>query len=327
MSNRRIRGEGGAHYHCMSRVVGGERLLGEREKGVLSGLLWRAAEFSGVQVLSYAVMSNHFHVLVSVPEADMVPDEELVRRYGVLYGENRSPWHPKPEVLAGLLEANDTEGQSWRRRLSARMGDVSAFMKTVKQRFALWYNQSHGRFGAFWAERFKSVLLEGNAHTLATVAAYIDLNPVRAGLVEDPGLYRWSGYGEAMGGKRRARAGLRGIFGEEEATDWGDVVARYRRLLFGKGAGGASTVAKIPRERVLKVLEAGGKVARGEALQCRVRYFTDGAVLGSAAFVEGWLKTRGPDRRRKGAPTPQPLEGSDWEGLTVARGLRRRLYG
>ena len=69
------------------------------------------------------------------------------------------------------------------------MGDVSAFMKTVKQRFSVWYNQSHARYGTLWADRFKSVLVEGDTRALATVAAYIDLNPVRAGMVEDPGKY------------------------------------------------------------------------------------------------------------------------------------------
>ena len=66
------------------------------------------------------------------------------------------------------------------------MGDVSAFMKELKQRFSIWFNRSHKRFGTLWAERFKSVLIENAASALRTVAAYIDLNPVRAGLVEDP---------------------------------------------------------------------------------------------------------------------------------------------
>ncbi|MFP4261710.1 MAG: transposase, partial [Opitutales bacterium] len=51
-------------YHAMSRVVGGERLLGPREKEVFRKMLWQVADFSGVEVLTYCIMDNHFHVLV-----------------------------------------------------------------------------------------------------------------------------------------------------------------------------------------------------------------------------------------------------------------------
>jgi hypothetical protein len=64
------------------------------------------------------------------------------------------------------------------------MYDLSVFIKELKGRFAQWYNQRHDRYGVLWAERFKSVLLEGG-QALAAVAAYIELNPVRAGLCAD----------------------------------------------------------------------------------------------------------------------------------------------
>ena len=60
----------------------------------------------------------------------------------------------------------------------------------------------HGRKGTLWEDRFRSVLVEGAGLALATMAAYIDLNPVRAGMVEDPKDYRWSGYGAAMAGRK-----------------------------------------------------------------------------------------------------------------------------
>tara|TARA_B100001123_G_scaffold354875_1_gene407626 strand:- start:165 stop:374 length:210 start_codon:yes stop_codon:yes gene_type:complete len=67
----------------------------------------------------------------------------------------------------------------------ARMGDLSFFIKELKQWFSIWYNRTHKRYGTLWAERFKSVLVKGVPASLKTIAAYIDLNPVRAGLVED----------------------------------------------------------------------------------------------------------------------------------------------
>ena len=88
------------------------------------------------------------------------------------------------------------------------MWDVSVFMKLLKQRFTQWFNQQWGRKGTLWEERFKSVLVEGAGEVLATMAAYIDLNPVRAGIVKDPADYRWCGYAEATAGSRRAQRGL-----------------------------------------------------------------------------------------------------------------------
>ncbi|MCX6873462.1 MAG: hypothetical protein NTW21_06590 [Verrucomicrobia bacterium] len=79
-------------------------------------------------------------------------------------------------------------------------------MKTLLLRFSRWLNTKHERTGAWWESRFKSVLVEDGVAS-RTVAAYIDLNPVRAGMVEDPADYRWSSYGEAMGGGPRGHGG------------------------------------------------------------------------------------------------------------------------
>ncbi len=89
-----------------------------------------------------------------------------------------------------------------------RMFDLSAFVQSVKLGFSKWYNRKHGRKGTLWEERFGSVLVEGAGNAVATMAANVDLNPVRAGLVQDPKEYRWSGYGEAVGGGRKARQGI-----------------------------------------------------------------------------------------------------------------------
>ena len=71
----------------MSRTVNGEKWFGLREKEYLRKLIWQVAEFSGVRVITYAVMDNHFHVLAEVPPERVVSDEEIVRRFAVLYPE------------------------------------------------------------------------------------------------------------------------------------------------------------------------------------------------------------------------------------------------
>ncbi len=125
------------------------------------------------------------------------------------------------------------------------MHDVSESVRELKGRYAQWYNRQYKRYGVLWAERFKSVLVESSARepdapeALTTMAAYIELSPVRAGLCEDPKEYRYCGYAEAVGGagkdkRTKARAGLAWIlgFGGGE-SDWGMVSGQYRKLIFG----------------------------------------------------------------------------------------------
>jgi putative transposase len=319
-------GGGGGALSLHVADLWGERLLGAREKEVLTGMLWQAAAFCGVRVLTFAVMSNHFHVLVFVPGKRVVSDAELVERYRALYGRSRAPFQPRPEVLEAILAAGGAEAAAWRERLLKRMHAVSEFMKTVKQRFTVWYNQHHGRYGTLWADRFKSVLVEAEPRALSTVAAYIDLNAVRAGLVQDPGDYRWCGYGEAMGGAERSRAGLQALFDNRHGR-WSSCVADYRLLLFGQGAKKTTAAAGLDRAAVLQVIGAQGRVSRAAALRCRVRYFTDGAVLGSAAFVRGWLEGHRAPGKTKRSPDPRPLAGADWGDLTVSHTLRKAVFG
>src|SRR5258708_33980375 len=124
-------------------------------------------------------------------------------------------------------------------------------MKLVKQRFSIWFNKSHGRYGTLWAERFTSILIEPQKQATSPTSAYIDLNCVRAGLAEDPKDYRFCGYAEAVAGKTAAREGLQRILGGKngEETQWA-----YRHLVFTNGAGIREPGRMIPlyeREKVM----------------------------------------------------------------------------
>ncbi len=326
MRQTRIKIEGEVSvYHCMTKIVGGDFFLeGEREKEVLRKQIWKVSAFCGVEILTYCIMSNHFHVLVRTPDASEIEelsDSEILRRARCIYSPE------KIEYFEDRLNEGGDIRKRFRTNLLSRMGDVSLFMKELKQRFSIWYNKSHRRSGTLWGERFKSVLVQDDPFALMTVAAYIDLNPVRAGTVMDPADYRYCGYGEAMGGERKARKGISRLSGLREP--WTRAVERYRVVVFGKGcAQGAQNESRgLNVEKTKKILNTGGKVDRTEALRCRVRYFSDGAVLGSKEFVQGYFeknRARFSAKRRDG---PRPMRGSDWGELTCLRDLRREVFG
>jgi hypothetical protein len=143
------------------------------------------------------------------------------------------------------------------------------------------------------------------------MACYIDLNPVRAGVVEDPGDYRWSGYGEAMRGESGALAGLAAVAGEGQAApaEAGEAAsaeakrARHRRELRGlvkyrvwlgqhgrerRGPGG-ELVRRGLREEVAERLRSGSGV-KSEQLGRRIRQLSAGVAVGSREWVEGWFE-------------------------------------
>ena len=188
----RIKAEGEAFYHVVSRIANKAFLLNNDEKKrVFVNMMHRAADFSGVDVVTYVVMDNHFHLCVRVPRREgEVPESEVLRRVGVLYGEDRRATLEKR--LAGFKEeGDDTAIAAELEKLRARMGDLSEFMKTFKQRVSQWYNSNYSHEGTLWSGRFKSVLVEDGRY-LRNLEAYIHGNPIRAGLVTRAADYEWS---------------------------------------------------------------------------------------------------------------------------------------
>ena len=327
------------YYHCISRVVDRRFIFEDPEKEHFVRLLREYERFCRVRVLTFCIMSNHFHVLVEVPKRpEVLPGpEEIVEDLKRLSG------HHFPEVVRQRFDmfgqAKDAKGlATYLATFHARMYDVSAFMKLVKQRFTQWYNARVSRKGTLWEDRFKSVLVEGAGRALATMAAYIDLNPVRAGIVGDPKDYRWSGYGEAMGGRKRAKEGLQFVVtaarrGTEETVTRS--LETYRQYLYLEGdarresvnSDGGLARGALPAEEVEAVLKAKGKLPLGAYLRCRVRYFCDGAVLGSREFVEGVFgayRGRFGPKRSTGARVMRGLTEST---LFTLRDLRVAVFG
>src|SRR6202047_2076056 len=174
-------------------------------------------------------MANHFHLLCEVPEPRLLSQNEVLERIEAGYGPQRV--RSLREQLARCTQQPDATEQSNRllEPYRRRMNDISIFVKELKGRFAQRYNRRHGRYGTLWAERFKSLLLEGG-RAVATVAAYIDLNPVRAALCAEPKDYRYCGYAEALAqGSALAREGIRIILDLPQTTCCEELSREYRK--------------------------------------------------------------------------------------------------
>ncbi len=172
------------------------------------------------------------------------------------------------------------------------------------------------------------------------MAAYIDLNPVRAGLVDKPEDYRWCSYAAAVGGMRLARAGLAEVVaatrGLARKMSWAAAQESYRQLLFGIGQavhGGATpngyvkTRSGFTERQIETVVASGGKLSLAAALRCRVRYFTDGVVLGSQAFVDEFFEKRRESFGKARTSGARRMKGADRGSLRVLRDLRIGAIG
>ena len=155
---------GGRFFHCISRVVNREFVLGEVEKDHLVRIMRKVEAFTGVRVLTYCLMDNHFHLLLDVPEApeEAFSDEAFLHRIRRYYtGPVGSiTWRDVEwKVRTWREDGADAAVEELKAQYCKRMYDLSEFMKTFKQRFTQWFNSRHERRGTLWESRFKSVLI------------------------------------------------------------------------------------------------------------------------------------------------------------------------
>ena len=354
-------------YHVHSRVVDRRFVLGTEEKEKFRILMRMQENFTGCRALSYCLMDNHFHILLEVPPMAEggISDEELLKRLSAIYSEVSVAG--VAQELADARKGNYTSESGMNeavnaihKRFTYRMQDLAEFMKGLLQRFSQWFNRAHSRSGVLWEDRFKSVIVEDGV-AARTIAAYIDLNPVRAGMVKDPADYRWSGYGEAIGGRikdgelsqsrpmgngKKAREGLvRAFYCDQgvgyDVGKWDEVSRLYRRMMglaIGRKPGRAdlSQSAKglgQTTKNTAELLESEDNetalkdLGPAKMLCCRIRYFTDGAVIGSKEFVnEAFASARerfGP-KRKDGA---RAMKGSGAAARGVLCSLRDLRVG
>lgn len=182
------------YYHCISRCVrraflcGDDKLTGksfEHRRGWIEDKLLSLSQVFAIDVCAYAVMSNHSHLVLFIDElsAESWSTEEVLQRWHKIFkGTFLTQQYCRGELIAEylLLTLKNTVA-CYRSRLM----DISWFMRVLNERIARKANQEDNCTGRFWEGRFKSQALLDESAILACMA-YVDLNPVRAGMADTP---------------------------------------------------------------------------------------------------------------------------------------------
>ena len=181
------------HYHCISRCVRRAFLCGydteaqksfdHRKQWLIDQMHWLAEVFA-IQISAYAVMSNHYHIIFYVNKelALAWSDQEVVERWASLFPMSQAKvWRDLGIDFENLSDDQALHIQRWREQLY----DISWFMRKLNEYIARRANKEDDCTGRFWEGRFKSQALLDESALLACMA-YVDLNPIRAGISNTP---------------------------------------------------------------------------------------------------------------------------------------------
>lgn len=206
-------------HHLMSRIAHGVFFLGDDERNDLLEMIRRVADFSGIQLLGWCVMSNHFHVLADLPKPLELSEGEILRRYGVLKGEQAKD-DAETQLHTWRAAGEIERVTEWTAKILRRMYDVGEFMKIVKQWFTEEYNRRHSHRGTLWEAVYLDKTVPRTVKDMSRVLGYIHLNPIRAAAEAHFGEYRWSSLYALKRGDEVAMAGIRFVYdGEDSSAD------------------------------------------------------------------------------------------------------------
>lgn len=275
-----------AVYHVMSRTALDGFPLGDIEKDFMLDLIKRYAALYFTEIYGFCLMGNHFHLLVKmIPEINY-SDEAIQKRFEAFYGKNRA------------FSDNDIP------YLREKLSSLSELVREIKVGFSRFYNKRHNRRGYFWGDRFKSLIVQ-KGETLVNCLAYIDLNPLRAGIAEKPETYRWSslGYHVQTNNKDNLLSFDFGLneFSPKELTsqilcklndaakkEIKERIRLYRKYVYEAGAVHRPFEGKpgvIDDKTIEKEIKKNFELTRTDRFRYRTRYFTDSGIIGTKEFV------------------------------------------
>lgn len=329
MRRKRILAEGTGYYHVITRITQKQYWLVDDEKNYLLNFIRRAAGFAGIELLTYAIMDSHVHLLVKVPVARPVDDSELIERMRILYSPQKVEFILKNWELWSSSKATAWKTEAEKAALKKRLYNLSDFCKTFKEVYCKSHNHRLNTVGTLWEARFKSIVLSSDYRTLLTVSAYINLNPVRAGICDDALSAKWTGLGAACRGDKMAISGLLSLFCDSyglQNSDQSWSTAQDYILAaidgdvqeYGEPTKKREFSKTFDPEEAKNALEKGLELHTFDMLRCKSRFFIDGAALGSYEFVKALAQRIGGGiyKQRSGYPIGGKLN------LYTARHLR-----
>ena len=280
-----------AIYHIITKTTLPGFILGNVEKDYLVNLIKWMSDVFFVEVFGYCIMGNHFHLIIKMENAEDYTDKDLKERLALFFRKDR-------DVTDGQLPY-----------FRDKFSNLSEFVKEIKQRFSRYYNKAHNRTGYFWGDRFKSVILE-NGDTLINCLAYIDLNPVRAGIVGKPEDYRWSsiGYHVQTGNKDSFLSTDLGLMAYNE-MDEKERFADYREYLYEKGGLDTEKGASIDEGIIAKERGKNYELTPMDRLRFKTRYFTDSGIIGTKSFVSRYYEMFKDNFGSKHIKKPKKIKG------------------
>jgi len=285
-----------AVYHVMSRTALDGFPLKDVEKDFMLDLVKRFSSLYFTEILGFCLMGNHFHLLVKMIPENRFTDEQIQKRFERFYGDNR-----------GFAEGQIPY-------LREKLSSLSEFMRVIKVGFARYYNRRHNRRGYFWGDRFKSVIVD-KGETLVNCLAYIDLNPLRAGLVDRPEDYRWNSLGYHLQTHNKDQF-LSTNFGFKEfnVKSSKERIKRYRRYVYEAGAINRPDKMQaqvIDDKMVENERKKEFEISRISRFRYRTRYFTDSGIIGSKEFVSENYQRFKHLFYSKHEKKPKPIKGLD----------------
>ena len=195
--------------------------------------------------------------------------------------------------------------------VTSKLSCLSEFVKEIKQGFTRYYNKRADRKGFFWGQRFKSVMIENN-EALLNCLAYIDLNPVRAGIADQPEDYRWCTLGYLLqSGNRDDFLSLEFGVDRLNQLSFKRRLAAYREFVYEIGAAITDKGKPIDPSILERHRRKGFNVSSLDRLRYRTRYFTDAGVIGSSAYVSRIRDQFKGFYQRKKERKPVPIRGLD----------------
>ena len=317
MRTARIKPVGaGVYYHIMNRIAGepGYYPFDDVAREKMVSLFREVATLYTVEPIAFQFLGNHWHAIIYAP-AECPNPAETVKRYNQYYKDAKPPITPDDPLIENLAK---------------RLNSISAFAGLVQQRFATWFNRHSPkkRRGKLWGDRFKSTILEcGDA--VWRCLCYVEMNPVRAHLADDPANYRFGSWGIWHGTEKHPFAEnflkhMRACLGDK-AANW--TIEQIRDVLRVELA---RAQARDDKQATPGSVESTANAARERpglqlTVERRCRFWSDGLIIGCKTFVletATVIRTQAELARHR----IQKLQTTDGSGsLCAYRRLQRNL--